>query len=54
MLLLLSGIVLSDLRPVTDPDSPSMAEYVLWFWLATVVTEEGRQVSRSKNSSTYE
>ncbi|XP_077862252.1 transient receptor potential cation channel subfamily M member 5-like [Saccoglossus kowalevskii] len=44
LLSLFTWFVLTDLRPATEPNSPSTIEYVVIFWVGTLMAEELRQV----------
>ena len=39
-----SYFVLTSLRPLSVPGTPPTVEYVLWTWVASMITEEIRQV----------
>ncbi|XP_077861919.1 transient receptor potential cation channel subfamily M member 3-like [Saccoglossus kowalevskii] len=41
---LFTWFVLTDLRPATEPNSPSTIEYVVIFWVGTLIVEELRQM----------
>ncbi|XP_005091977.2 transient receptor potential cation channel subfamily M member-like 2 [Aplysia californica] len=41
---LFSFFLLTNLRPTSEPDSPSTEEIVVWVWFVTLMIEENRQV----------
>ncbi|KAH9512883.1 hypothetical protein Btru_036871 [Bulinus truncatus] len=48
---LFSYFLLTDMSPVNGSDSPSVIEYIVWAWFATLVLEEIRQVAVVHQSS---
>ncbi|CAL1535907.1 unnamed protein product [Lymnaea stagnalis] len=51
---LFSYFLLTNIQPVGEPNSPSVIEYIVWAWFATMFLEEIRQVtSTHQRSITY-
>ncbi len=46
-----SFFLMTDLYPVSDGNTPSVYEYIVWGWAATMFLEEIRQVSLSQTEA---